>query len=257
MGSKNSYPSQINAVEIFNAAGHNAAVLVCEHASNYIPAELNNLGLEEDLLESHIAWDPGALAVARLLVEDLEAPLVASRVSRLVYDCNRPPEAKDASPSKSEVFDIPGNCDLTEEDRSWREKNVYNPFKNALSQVIENKMTSGQKPVIFTIHSFTPVYKGNKREVEIGIIHDRDHSVADLIMAEESEFVVRRNEPYAPTDGVAHTLRLHGDENGLANVMIEIRNDLIKDSAGVAKVAAYLSDVFKKVLEKQKTEQGL
>ena len=257
MGSKYSYPSSLDAVEVFNAAGQASAVLVCEHASNYIPVELENLGLEKDLLDSHIAWDLGALAVSRLLVDELNAPLVASRVSRLVYDCNRPPEAKDASPKRSEIFDIPGNCDLSDADKKWREDYVYTPFKNALSEVISKKIARNQQPIIFTIHSFTPVYNGNPREVEIGVLHDKDTRVADMILAEDSDFIVRRNEPYAPKDGVVHTLRLHGEENGLANVMIEIRNDLISTSEGVSEMAAYLSKIFKKILEQHKSEQGL
>ena len=37
-----------------------------------------------------------------------------------------------------------------------------------------------------------------------------------------------RNAPYGPQDGVTHSLKLHGIGSGLANVMIEIRNDLLK-----------------------------
>lgn len=84
-------------------------VFVCEHASNRLPSRLGDLGLDSDALNSHIAWDPGALAVARIMAKNLNSVLIHQRFSRLVYDCNRPPEALDAMPSVSEIYTIPGN----------------------------------------------------------------------------------------------------------------------------------------------------
>ena len=107
-------------VEVINPSGRGDFVLVCEHASNTVPAALNNLGLTGDVLDTHIAWDPGALRVARAMARLLDAPLVAPRVSRLVYDCNRPPDAPHAIPLRSEAVDIPGNAGLGEHERRER-----------------------------------------------------------------------------------------------------------------------------------------
>jgi predicted N-formylglutamate amidohydrolase len=48
---------------------------------------------------------------------------------------------------------------------------------------------------------------------------------------------IARNDPYGPEDGVTHSLRLHGLENGLANVMIEVRNDLLRTPQDEAAIA--------------------
>jgi len=88
-------------------------VLVCEHASNFVPPNFNGLGLSEKQLQSHIAWDPGALDTAKLMVSKLDATLVASQVSRLIYDCNRPPHSSTAIPLSSEQQSIPGNSSIT------------------------------------------------------------------------------------------------------------------------------------------------
>ncbi len=101
-------------VAVTNPAGRSDIVLVCEHASRSIPAELNGLGASQDTLQSHAAWDIGAAAVAEAMSAQLDAPLVASRISRLVYDCNRPPDAVDAMPEQSEIHAIPGNRHLSE-----------------------------------------------------------------------------------------------------------------------------------------------
>ena len=215
------------APEVFNAGGASPVLLVCEHASNAIPARYGDLGLSAEDLESHVAWDPGADSVARAVATRLDAVLVAARVSRLVYDCNRPPEAPGAMPEKSEVFEIPGNKDLTEAQKSERIENIYLPFREGLRNVISG---GAQLKVMVTVHSFTPVYFGGRRDLHIGILHDSDSRLADAMLETAEDFTsldVRRNEPYGPADGVTHTLIEHGLHHGLLNVMIEIRNDLL------------------------------
>ncbi len=230
-------------VDIVNPTGAGDVVLVCEHASPFIPPEYDNLGLEPELLESHIAWDPGALAVAERLSAALDAPLVAQRVSRLVYDCNRPPEAAGAMPEVSEIHAVPGNVDLSAKERAARARRYYEPFHAAVARVLEARIGAGASPVVVTVHSFTPVFKGEKRAVEIGILHDSDARLADALLgyAAGGAWDVRRNEPYKAHDGVTHTLVKQAVSRGLLNVMIEIRNDLIADAAGQAHLAGWLA----------------
>ncbi len=216
-------------------------MLVCEHASNRVPESLDKLGLSEEALASHIAWDPGALGVAKAMAKTLGAPLVSGGLSRLVYDCNRPPEAKSAIPSKSEIYEIPGNKDLSIGDLKARISNVYTPFKTALSQEIQSRRDA--LDLIVTIHTFNPTYNGRHRDVELGILHGRDAEFAGhLIATQPQSYVVRLNEPYSALDGVAHTLDVHGADNGLANVMIEIRNDLVTTQAAQMNVASTLTE---------------
>lgn len=211
------------------ADGPFSVVLVCEHASNRIPEFLGDMGLSADALQSHIAWDPGALAVAKLMAERMQAPLVHGGVSRLVYDCNRPPEASGAMPVRSEDYQIPANTDMSDQERNCRIEGIYKPFTAALSGLIADNRT--ELELMVTIHSFTPVYHGEKREVELGILHGVDDRFAQALMSstpDDQPFVVRLNEPYSAADGVAHTLDARALPSGLLNVMIEIRNDLIQ-----------------------------
>ncbi|WP_419914433.1 N-formylglutamate amidohydrolase [Hoeflea sp.] len=231
-------PDQVVAVH--NEAGDHRLVLVCEHASNWIPPAYEALGLDETARQSHAAWDPGALGVAVNLSRSLNAPLVAGCVSRLVYDCNRSPQAADAIPAVSEIFDVPGNTGLTEEAREERTALIYRPFTQRLGAVLGD---GSQETVIVTIHSFTPVYHGQPRTTEIGILHGEDPRLAAHMLALAGQFTrhcTRLNDPYGPQDGVSHTLNLHGARNGLANVMIEIRNDLIDTQQKQAQIAAIL-----------------
>ncbi|MBY5935147.1 N-formylglutamate amidohydrolase [Tateyamaria omphalii] len=220
-------------------------VLVCEHASPYIPERFKNLGLPDDALRSHVAWDPGALALAERMAEHLGAALLAAKTSRLVYDCNRPPEAQDAMPERSEVVDVPGNFGLSSLQKAERVETYYKPFRAAVSHVISRL----EAPVLVTVHSFTPIYHDARRDVEIGVLHDRDARLADaLLSCVDGQYVVRRNEPYGPDDGVTHTLKEHALPGGHLNVMLEVRNDLIADQAGQSGMADLLSGWLKRAL---------
>lgn len=212
-----------------NAGGSSQVVLVCEHASSHIPAAFGDLGLAPAARKSHAVWDPGAMDVAIRLSRHLDAPLVASGVSRLVYDCNRPPTAPDAMPARSEIIDVPGNRDLSEDERADRVRLYYTPFQVALRRVIQRVA----HPVLVTVHSFTPIYFGARRRVEVGVLHDSDSRLADVMLEvaeQHTNMDVQRNAPYGPQDGVTHTLREHGLRGGHPNVMLEIRNDLIVTS---------------------------
>lgn len=224
-----------------NADGGAPYVLVCEHAGNRIPRKLGQLGLAEAELARHIAWDIGAERVARLLSRLIDAPLVLQRYSRLVYDCNRPPESPGAMPEMSETTRIPGNKKLGAEDKLSRIEAIYRPFHAAVAAVLDLRAAHGQAVGVVSIHSFTPVFKGKPRDFELGILHDRDTRLANILVKGFPKTDVRRNEPYGPKDGVLHTLNLHAGVRGLRHAMIEIRNDLIMQERGQDEWAQRLS----------------
>src|SRR5580704_9824321 len=93
--------------------GRSAFVIVVDHAGARIPRRLANLGLPDSELKRHIAWDIGALSVARRVSQAIDAPLVAQNYSRLVIDCNRDPNVATSIPSISELREIPGNSGLS------------------------------------------------------------------------------------------------------------------------------------------------
>lgn len=245
-------PSDAEIVDVTDRVGSGNVLIVCEHASKRIPASFGGLGLNDAALNSHIAWDPGALAVANAMAERLGATLIAQRFSRLLYDCNRPPESPAAVPEVSEVFEIPGNTSLSAADRKARVERFYLPFRETLAACIGRRIDSGHPPVLVTVHSFTPVYKGIRRAVELGILHGADARLANAMIASARDatgLTVRRNEPYGPVDGVLHTLDEHANSRGLLNVMLEIRNDLIADRAGQARMADLLAFALSEALD--------
>jgi predicted N-formylglutamate amidohydrolase len=246
-------PDEGSPVELVNGSGQADVLLICEHASHRIPASLNGLGLDQAARSSHVAWDPGAEEVSRMLAGALNAPLILQRFSRLVYDCNRPPDAESAIPAKSEIFDIPGNGALTEVERSLRTDAIYRPFRDVIAQHLDHKVAKGALPAVITVHSFTPVFHGKKRLVELGLLHDADTALADAMLdasADWTDLVIRRNEPYGPSDGVTHTLRVDAIARGLMNVMIEIRNDLIASAETQSAMASRLAGLISEGLRR-------
>jgi predicted N-formylglutamate amidohydrolase len=236
-----------NAVRITNRNGRSPIVVICDHASNFIPEQFGGFGLGKRELESHIAWDPGALPVARRLAKALDAALVESRFSRLLIDCNRPLEAPDLVCPVSETTVVPGNADLSPQDREARIALSWQPFHEAVEALVEDRLSQGRDTRLISVHSFTPVYKNVKRPWHIGILHDEDRSIADpLIAALKSSggIVVGDNEPYSPADRVYFTLERHGRSRGLACAMIEIRNDEIAEEIGQRKWADMLTGIF-------------
>src|SRR5262245_6918777 len=121
-----------DAVDVFNGEGRGRVVLACDHASNFVPAEYGTLGLDAGEFQRHIAWDPGAWPVAMRMAELLDAPLVASRISRLVIDCNRPADAADLIPEISETTVVPGNRGLDAGERTRRIRLSHQPFHAAI-----------------------------------------------------------------------------------------------------------------------------
>jgi predicted N-formylglutamate amidohydrolase len=236
------------AVLIENASGSGRAVIVCDHASNWMPPDLGRLGLTEADLHRHIAWDPGALAMARTIAAALDAPLVASGVSRLVIDCNRDPSAPDSIPLASEDTAIPGNAGLSDEDRRWRVENAYEPFHDAIDAVLDAR---GGPVAVIAIHSFTPVYRGVRRPWHVGVLFDRDRRLAAPLLtglAADRSLVVGANEPYSPRDRVYHTLDRHAQQRGWPCVMIEVRNDLVTTLETQRDWGARLADAIGRTL---------
>ena len=237
-------------VRVTNERGASPFVIICDHASNNVPAPYETLGLDPRDLQRHIAWDPGALPVARRLARSLDAALVESRVSRLIVDCNRPLDAPDLIAAVSETTAVPGNAGIALEERARRIALAYDPFHAAIDGLVSQRIAEGRPAWLVSIHSFTPVYKGVARPWQIGIIHDDDRRLADpMIAALESRpgLTVGRNQPYSPADRVYFTLERHARSRRLPCAMIEIRNDEIAADAGQKHWADLLADIMTNV----------
>jgi predicted N-formylglutamate amidohydrolase len=223
------------AAVVENPKGSSRIVFICEHAGQEIPEYLGSLGLDDEAMSTHIGWDIGAAALSRALSKQLDAALILQRYSRLVYDCNRDFDAFDAIVEESDHVAIPQNSGLSLEQRRRRFEFVYQPFNDAIEALLEHRLQSAEQPVIVTIHSFTPLYKGQRRTLDLGILYDADTRLADVfaeLSDDDAAYASARNQPYSPKDGCMHTIITHGIKHGLLNLMLEVRNDLINDAKG-------------------------
>jgi len=241
---------------VVNRHGRGAVVLICEHASHFIPPAYEGLGLSPADQTRHIGWDIGALGLALELSEALDAPLVHANYSRLLLDLNRPVDAPDSIVLHSEDTRIPGNENIPAAERELRIKRIYSPFHGELDALIDQRLQAGLATSVVSIHSFTPRYHGNERPWHVGVISQSDRTMADAILASlrrHADLCVGDNLPYGPQDGVFHSLSRHGEARGLHGAMIEVRNDLLGDESGQKHWARTLRDALATALAPAQT----
>lgn len=227
---------------IDNAHGRAPVLLTCEHASNFMPPVFAGLGLSESALADHVAWDIGAHALARSMAQLLDAALIAAPASRLLVDPNRALAAADLIPESAEGAPIPGNANLSAEERASRVAAFHAPFHDSIQAHLRR---NASVEALVAVHSFTPVLFGAARPWQVGVLHGADARLADVMikaLSRDSSLVVGRNQPYAPEQGVFYTMDRHAGAR--ATVMIEVRNDLIRDEIGQARWARLLADAL-------------
>ncbi|MER8556533.1 N-formylglutamate amidohydrolase [Mesorhizobium sp. M0976] len=231
------------AVEAINETGRSDIVLICEHASNHIPAEYARLGLDSSHLQRHIAWDIGAAEVTRALSKLLDAPAFLSSYSRLLIDLNRPLGSSGSIPVLSEDTGIPGNVGLDLGERSRRAEIMFAPFHDRVAAHLDGRAKQGRPTRIATIHSFTPVYLGVGRPWHAGVLYDRavDFGQAVLAGLRGSGLNVAANEPYVISRDGDYAIPVHGDDRGIPAVLIEIRQDLLAGRSGIEEWAHRLA----------------
>jgi predicted N-formylglutamate amidohydrolase len=228
-------------------------LLLCDHADNAFPAGYGTLGLGPEQLERHIAYDPGAANITRRMADILGCPAVMTRYSRLLIDPNRGEDDPTLIMRISDGAVVPGNANLTEAEIAKRINLYYRPYHIAVDEVIDAMIAAGKPPVVFSIHSFTENWRGWLRPWHAGVLWDRDPRLAvpllNALREDEENFVVGDNEPYAGALR-GDCVYKHATTRGLANALIEVRQDLIRHPAGAnhwgEKLAAMLSGILAK-----------
>ncbi|GBR68726.1 N-formylglutamate amidohydrolase [Gluconobacter kanchanaburiensis] len=239
-----------DVVEILNPFGKSPYVLLCEHASAFIPSSYAFLGLPECERLRHIAWDIGARAVAVELSRQLDAVLVLGKVSRLVIDLNRPLHSTSSIPSVSEMTVIPGNERLSEAQRRERQERWFHPFHDAVASLLDRRQIAGEKTFLLGIHSFTPVFKGETRAWPAGILFDRAITYAEAFiqaLKDTSGGPVVGNFPYVIEQDEDYAVPVHGDGRNIPACLVEIRQDLLLDEKQTHQWASWLAQAARKV----------
>lgn len=231
-------------VRVLRPVGGSDFFLTADHAGRAIPWRLGDLGVAAAELGRHIAWDIGIAAVTERLSQALDATAVLQSYSRLVIDCNRQPDWDSSIPTVSELTAIPGNQGISPAEREARRREIFLPYHQTIGELLDRRGRDGRRTVLVAMHSFTPVFKGESRNVEVGVLYNRDARLAHImleLLRDESGLAVGDNAPYAITDASDYTVPVHGEGSGLPHVEIEIRQDLIADDAGQAAWAARLA----------------
>lgn len=245
-------------IELLHPNGSSPYFFTCEHAGKQFPKALGTLGLSGQDLERHITWDIGAAALARHLSHAFDAACVLQTYSRLVVDCNRWPHACDYITTLSETTEIPGNVGLDQEAVDTRTREIYEPYHHTISSLLDQRVQQDKPSVVVAVHSCTPVYLGVHRPWHIGILHEHDSRLANILLdllSDHDNLVVGDNQPYFMTAAKDYSAPVHGEQRGLPHVEFEIRQDLIGDESGQLEWGERLVELLGQGLERLQ-EQG-
>ncbi|MEM6482455.1 MAG: N-formylglutamate amidohydrolase [Pseudomonadota bacterium] len=229
-------------------------LVTCDHATNTVPFFIGNgsLGISDEDMARHIAFDPGAAGVAWQLASELRSAYLGSNFSRLVIDPNR---GEDDPTLVMKLYDgtiVPANRHLTEEEKNWRLDRCYRPYDSALDRLAGRHTDT----IIVSVHSFTPQFRGRAlRPWHVGILFAQDERLSRPLidrLREDSHLVVGENEPY--TGALAgDALDRHAVSKGRPHALIELRNDLIETEAQQVDWAKRLAPI----LEQAAQDSGL
>ncbi len=245
---------QSDAFEVLNQSAESNVLILCDHASNHVPDAVNggNLGISEADMNRHIAYDIGARGTALKIAEALNAPMLASRFSRLVIDPNR---GEDDPTILMKIYDhtiIEGNRAADAAEKQRRIEAYHRPYHAAIDAAISSITTRGETPVIISIHSYTPQLNGRPmRPWHIGVLWDDDARIPVPLMeklGKNPEIVVGNNEPYSG-ELRGDTMYFHASQKGYPHVLIELRHDLIDTPEGQAKWAGILAKPLNDIIQ--------
>lgn len=205
-----------------------ASVITCEHASERMPEGFAWAAQDAWLRGTHWTHDPGAEALSRELSAALDAPAVLARFTRLLSDPNRPLDSDTLFRARAEGRAIALNASIDAAERERRLARTYQPFHDAVDAAVARS----RGPLVIAIHTFTPVYEGQRRELELGVLFDRE----DALGARWVEALARQghrvapNEPYSGKEGLVYVAHRHAVAHGRRAIELEVRNDLALDA---------------------------
>ncbi len=232
--------------EIIEGPAASRYILVCDHASNAIPVEYGNLGLDPLNLKRHIAYDIGAAALTRALAIELAAPAVLSRFSRLLIDPNRGDDDPTLVMKLSDGAIVPGNAKVDDAEVERRIARFSGPYHVAIDAMIDRSIAAGVSPILFSIHSFTPFFHDGPRPWHCSVLWEKDRRLALPLLTAlhaEADIVTGENEPYTGALK-GDSMTRHGYDRGLPHAIVEVRQDLLDDTAGISEWAQRFSRIL-------------
>ena len=235
-----------DAFELHGADRASSMLITCEHASPALPAPLVLAEADRPWFETHWAFDIGAATVARRLADRRQCTAILSKFSRLVCDPNR--DATNPTWIRTEIEGHPlsFNQDIDAAERERRRLSYHDPYHAVIDRLLGQRIPSGADIPLLSIHSFTPVYAGEDRSMELGILFDRYAPIAERLAGElrREGFVTALNAPYSGMDGVIFAAQRHGTAHNVVYLEIEVRQDLIADEAEAEVVADRIGEAL-------------
>ena len=233
-------------------------LLVCDHASCRFPIALGDLGLDPFARRCHLAIDIGAGSLTERVAGTVGCTAVLAQYSRLVVDCNRELMDPGAFLEYGDGILVPGNRNLTQADKDRRANAIYWPYHNAIDEQLRRLRKVGPPPAFISIHSFTPVLDGVARELQMGVLWDKDARLPDIFLEElrAEGYLVGDNEPYSGRAPQDYTVDNHAEANELPHVGIELRQDLIDDIPGIEEIAPIMHRIVESIPQKIGLSQG-
>ena len=237
---------------VINPEGASPYLILGDHAGRAVPRGLGDLGVPPEVMDRHIAWDIGVAGLGARLSQALDACFVRQAYSRLVIDCNRRPDNPDAAPAISDGVTIPANASLTPDDIARRRAAICDPYQARIREILDHRQSQRRPTLVFSLHSFTPVFGGFVRPWRFGVLHRGDSELSHRVLARLRQVegdAAGDNQPYA-MDGTDYTVPLHADSRGLDYLELEVRQDLIDTETGQVEMAALLTPILRAALPK-------
>ena len=201
-------------------------LITCEHAGNFVPANYRYLFLgNEAVLDTHRGIDIGAGALAENLADSLKLPLYVNVVSRLLIDSNRSKFNPELYSEFSKTLDPVV--------KKFLMKKYYTAYRQQVYEWIKERARKTDSVVHLSIHTFTPVLKGEVRSADIGILFDEkrepEAKISKQLVNElgvfAPQFVTKHNYPYLGTaDGFTTYLRKEFRPQNYSGIEIEVNN---------------------------------
>jgi len=225
-------------------------ILLADHAGAVVPGQYGQLGLREDQFRRHIAYDIGVREVVSQLSAHLDVPAFLGKYSRLLIDLNRGEDDPTLIMKLSDGAVVPENLKVNAAERERRLQGFYRPYHDGISSIIDQTLKFGKIPLLLSVHSFTPAWKGIGRPWHASILWDSDDRLVMPLLSrlqQEDGLTIGDNVPYSG-ELSGDTLNQHGTKRGIAHALIEIRQDLISNPEGQKEWGERLARIVSEIL---------
>ncbi|MEQ1632264.1 MAG: N-formylglutamate amidohydrolase [Planctomycetota bacterium] len=237
------------------AATRRSLVVTCEHASNAVPESLRSLSLPKSVLSQHVAWDEGALPVARAIAAAFSAPLLSGSWSRLVIDLNRSVDHPRLCAASVLGCLVPGNRGLDAAARQRRVKRWWLPFRLRAQRAVERAIAASGSCLHLSVHSFVERLHGKERKADVGLLfHPQRPRERAFVTALQRALVrrgltVRKNFPYfGHTDGHTQSLRSVHTATRYLGIEIELNQRTARTKRGQRRFADALVEALRETV---------